>query len=1227
MNCARDGWTAAGRTKTNPAQRMLHEMRTMSGKYLSIKFLIVAVVVALCLGSVFLGPGLRYGPDIAGGYSMIFEVRVDEQDTGNVVEEIIAILKKRIDPAGLSSLEWTPLKNNRFEIRMPAASEDSQALREEYLDARDALLATNITRADVRSLARLDPAQRPAAIKTLTGGDAAQAAALSELLIALDTLSQTEQARAALVSTIASADDDQLEELQQRKIDSDQAVAAARANYARAWQAVQGHNVNPNELLGTLKILDEIRQAETDDARNADRKRFEDNLAELIAAHPARQELIETVAERYQAWVEIRRPLESPNDLKRLIRKAGVLEFRIAPYNPQLISNAELTNADLTPARIQELKADLEELGPEGALDPTREYIWCPILGEVDGYGNCVTHDYAGQRYLLLSNQPGQKMVQAGEDGRKWTPSARPDQDNFGAPAVGFELDPAGGRLMSQMTANNREKRMAILLDQEVYSAPTIQATISTRGIITGKFTAQEVIELARTIDAGRLPGKVNDEPVSESVFGAAIGEVNLQKGIRAAVIGLIAVAVFMVIYYLLCGAIADVALLLNLILVLGAMSLFRATLTLPGIAGVILTIGMAVDANVLIFERLREEQARGLAVGQALKNAYERAFTAIFDANITTLLICLFLFVVFGRVGMEEVRGFAVTLGLGVIFSMFTALVLTRWVFQVLLQLKILRNPLPMLRLVGIYKINWINKRYAFWVISIILVVTGIGSLAWQGKNILGIEFSSGTQAQLKLRDDALIDGQLPNDALVREAFAAASAGNDKLLNARVESIFNENRVEQFLELYGNEKGEVTQASWTERDKNPEYFKLLDADGNGILSEAELETRLPKSPTSYQISTTESRPQVVRDTANEAFGTSLQRRLPVKFQLVTGQAVPALNLTPNAEGVAWLEPGTVGGVPTALREDMEDFADGVVMVIDQLDPAITAEDLETRIRDIRLQPDFGQAAINPYRVIGLTPAVNGKGYTSLAVLARPANPDLLKNDAGKELFASMETDVLTEALRREEAMVLISFDPAIAEQIAQLAIVVVILSWLAIVAYLWLRFGSVRWGLAAVICLVHDVIIVVGLVAATGWLYNTVVGEALGLGSFKIDRAMVAALLTVIGYSVNDTIVVFDRIRENRGKLSTVSGQVINDSINQTLPRTLLTSFTTLLVVFIMYVWGGEGIHSFSFALLMGVLFGTYSSIAIASPMLLGFKKALVHRVTDPVEEQTASS
>jgi SecD/SecF fusion protein len=264
----------------------------------------------------------------------------------------------------------------------------------------------------------------------------------------------------------------------------------------------------------------------------------------------------------------------------------------------------------------------------------------------------------------------------------------------------------------------------------------------------------------------------------------------------------------------------------------------------------------------------------------------------------------------------------------------------------------------------------------------------------------------------------------------------------------------------------------------------------------------------------------------------------------------------------------------------------------------------------------MRYQPDFG-GHLNDTEIAPLGEPNKAQEYTSFAVLVRPADTNVPNDPVAWGSFAGGELNLLTAALHRSQAMLATNFDAAIAGQTVGQAIFAIVLSWLMIVLYLWLRFGSIRWGLAAVICLIHDTLIVVGLLAASGWLYSTAFGRALMIDSFKIDLGIVAAVLTVIGYSVNDTIVVFDRIRENRGKLTSINAEIINASINQTLPRTLLTSFTVLLVVAIMYVAGGAGIHGFNFVLLVGVAFGTYSSIAIASPLLLGFRAAL----TGPAE------
>ncbi len=298
------------------------------------------------------------------------------------------------------------------------------------------------------------------------------------------------------------------------------------------------------------------------------------------------------------------------------------------------------------------------------------------------------------------------------------------------------------------------------------------------------------------------------------------------------------------------------------------------------------------------------------------------------------------------------------------------------------------------------------------------------------------------------------------------------------------------------------------------------------------------------------------------------------------------------------------------------LRPDFKDLEGGVLVVRKDITPAISRADMLSRIEDMRVSSDFAGKVYFTADVVGLK-ATGESTYSAFAIVFMPtqalSEEDRVNMDKGG--FGSTVVELSEKALERSDTVESRNFDPTIAGETAGRAIMAIILSWIAIILYLWLRFGNWRWGLAAVICLIHDVVIVIGLVAMSAWLSTTFVGQALAIDSFKIDLPMVAAMLTVIGYSVNDTIVVFDRIRENRGKLTTVSSQVINASVNQTLSRTLLTSGTTLIVVLIMYMFGGPGIHPFSYALLAGIIFGTYSSVAIASPMLMGFRKALIAR------------
>ncbi len=859
----------------------------------------------------------------------------------------------------------------------------------------------------------------------------------------------------------------------------------------------------------------------------------------------------------------------------------------------------------------------MDKEGPDALRRRNEAYLWFSLREEKDKVRDLITRDYAGMTYILLSNQPGDVML---HEAGGWTlTDARPSRDpETGGYAIEFTLDAKGARHFADLTANHKgtETRpgdcLAVLLDDEAYSAPRIRATIRDRGIITGNFTPEDVRNLVRTLRAGSLPARLDPNPVAENTFGPGIGAENLKEALRAGYFSLIAVVVIMLAYYWLAGIVANIAMMLNLLLILGAMSFVEAVFTLPGIAGVILTIGMAVDANVLIYERLREEQAKGQSIRMAIKNAYERAFSAIFDSNLTTLITCLIL----GWVGTTEVRGFAITLGLGVMFNLLTAVFVTRWIFQAMLGGGVLRSNIRMGRLIGVPKINWMGLRGVFWVFSLAVVAMGIGSLIWQGRNIWGIEFSAGTQAIIKFKDDAMIDGQLPNDGLVRRMFVstAAQEGHSKLADtARVETVINAHKADDFLKTYdGDRDGSISKAEWRQAHGSEAFFAKIDTDADAALTRAEIQQNLPES--SYQVTTTEERIAIIRSVAAKAFGTALEQNLPHAFRLVDGgQTVKALSIPVATDGKTKIEANLARVVNPTFREELSQggFDGGAMFVLDDITPPITRADLLQRIRQMRFQPDFPGQQFNRTEVLGLTPA--GEGYSSVAVLVAPADPAATEGAGAWDKFADNELLLLTTALEREEAMIATNFDAAIAGERAQQAIMALVLSWVAIIGYLWFRFGSIRWGLAAVICLVHDVTIAVGLVAASGWLSANIFGEALGIHSFKIDLTLVAAMLTIIGYSVNDTIVVFDRIRENRGKLATVSWSVINDSINQMLGRTLMTSITTLAVVLVMYIAGGNGIHPFTFVLLAGILFGTYSSIAIAAPLLMGFRKALL--------------
>lgn len=336
------------------------------------------------------------------------------------------------------------------------------------------------------------------------------------------------------------------------------------------------------------------------------------------------------------------------------------------------------------PARVKDLirATALLEIKPVVASADSEEALLAPYGGKVPEDAMVVTGDardmtdrVIGKRYYLLKKA----SVVTGRDLR----SARRSQDQFGQPAVAFTLTLEGGKKFGAYTGAHVGEQMAIVLDNKVYSAPVIKSQITDSGIIEGSFTIQSAEDLALVLRAGALPASITY--LEERTVGPSLGRDSVVRGVRSGLVGMALVMLFMLVYYRGAGINANVALLLNALLLLGAMAAFKATLTLPGIAGIILTVGMAVDANVLIFERIREELALGKTVRNAVDLGFSRALATIVDSNLTTLIAALFLF----QFGTGPIKGFAVTLSLGIIISMFTAVFVSRTLFEVVLSRK----------------------------------------------------------------------------------------------------------------------------------------------------------------------------------------------------------------------------------------------------------------------------------------------------------------------------------------------------------------------------------------------------------------------------------------------------------------------------------------------------------------------------------------------------------
>ena len=601
---------------------------------------------------------------------------------------------------------------------------------------------------------------------------------------------------------------------------------------------------------------------------------------------------------------------------------------------------------------------------------------------------------------------------------------ARPDFDPIsGIPTVSMQMNTEGARVWRKLTADNIGNRIAVVLDNYVYSAPTVQSEIPNgNSQISGSFTTDEAKDLANILKAGSLPAKAHI--VQDVIIGPTLGKEALAQGVISMAVGLGLVLIFMIAYYAKGGMVANIALVFNMFFILGILAQLGAALTLPGIAGIVLTIGMSIDANVLIFERIREELRNGSTMMAAISKGYSKAYSSIIDANVTTLVTALFLYVF----GLGPVKGFATTLGIGIISSFFSAVFITRlfitWMTKKGDQSKISFSTPFSNNLFKNLSINFMAKRKIAYFFSGTVIGLGLILVVLEGGLNLGVDFTGGRSYVIR--------------------FSEPVVASD--MKVALTPYFENQSTE--VKTYG---------------------------GNNTI----------KVTTSY----------LVNDESQES-------DLKVQEALITG---------------------------------VEEYTN------------------KTLTKNENQIDDSNFAIVNSSKV-----------------------------------GATMADDIKTASMEA------------------------ILFSLIGIFLYILIRFKKWQFSLGAIVGLIHDTLAVIAAFAIV-----RLFGYA-----FEVDQVFIAAMLTIIGYSINDTVVVFDRIRENLTERPQADlEKTFNMSLNDTISRTLITSATTLFVVLILFVFGGEVLRGFSFSLLVGIIFGTYSSVFIATPIVVDLYKKQMANSKDPAK------
>ncbi len=956
--------------------------------------------------------------------------------------------------------------------------------------------------------------------------------------------------------------------------------------------------------------------AESEDPENADAKQEQLENVSAMSQDDRMALLIKALTERVDpsgtkevsirkfgpGQIEIIIPNAEKQELdaiERRIYTAGVLEFRITASRQFEQHRAIIEIAERLPKGQNIVRIDGKEVAR-----------WVDYDQEKFG-----TAEAAGRMLVVREgSDPPQALVMT-NDGLNVTGeylrSAKPDVDGTGRPAVSFVFNKQGAFKFGQLTRAHQpapsgaKYNLGILLDNRLLSAPNLNAVITDSGIIEGLDDEGEVSFLVGILNAGSLPASLNKVPISRAQISPTLGKITVENGTRALLVSLVAIALFMIAYYRFAGLVACVALASNMLLIVGAMVMIKGAFTLPGLAGLVLTVGMSVDANVLIYERIREELNRGAALRMAIRNGYARAMSAIIDSNVTTLITAVVIY----KIAPDNVKGFGITLIIGLFTSLFTAIFLTRLIFDVAERLKMLKK-LTMMQFVGVTNFDFLRYRN-FWVsASVLLVGVGLAAAAGRGRDMLDIDFTGGSSVTMVLDDDHKKDFAEVMEILQKTPLADSNLSLvevDKSGTRYTVTTINDNvdDVEQIIkDAFGDQlqtyrvdvenvkplPPAAEKTSWRKFDDR------LPIDG-GLLSglpitrvslqEEESATDEASASTPAEESASDEPTPPAAEAADlpaetePATDADADEPPAEKEEMVAG---PAVEEAASVEVVDLFAGGTSAVMKFAVGgEDAESGGVSYDVLSQLLEVSLEALGHED-VAFVISNPEYKSGSIRNFPEwdvkIALPPAEAQKVIDDLQqkINTEPVFP--LSNKIGGRVAGRMAADAIAAA----------------------------ILSVAGVIAYVWFRFNHLAYALAAVVATVYDVLVTIGFLAFSAYLVGGAepLASLLLIDKFQINLTLVAALLTIMGYSLNDTIVIFDRIREIKGKSPKVTADMINLAVNQTLSRTILTSLTTLMTVAILYVLGGDGIHAFAYAMLVGVISGVYSTIYIATPVLL---------------------